>query len=444
MRRRIAATAALLLVCGGLAACSDDDEQVGTPRPPSPVPLTGSAEGADGSAGGLGEEEPVRLGVLVSLTSASGEGADYATRGSAAAGGAWVAAFRYGLGGRTVDLVVRDDRGRSSDAVRAVRDFADADVAGIVVASGGAHLADARAATTGAGLPVVLPYGGTPAPTLPEGVWETGPSRDQVAAALATAAADQGVRRPAVLWEGEEPEIPDAAVSLPVGAGERDPDAAVRRLARLAEAGRIDGVIATGGAPTLADVVAAVQGELSSLPVLLGPAATTPAFAEALIGPDGRGTAAGPLSAVGVDATDATTLTAGAAGDAAAAFFAGQRLAASGGVADDVLGDFASFGYGADIASHDAVVALVTAAERAGSADPADVGAALKGATLDAGNGLAGPALDFGDARALPDDAVRMLSPTVQSPGVRPVPVSADGGAAPVLLYWIPQPDSRG
>ena len=86
---------------------------------------------------------------------------------------------------------------------------------------------------------------------------------------------------------------------------------------------------------------------------------------------------------------------------------------------------------GADVASHDAVVALVRAAAQAGSTDPAAVGRALATLRLDHGDGLAGGDLDLTGYVALSTDAVVTLVSTNQDPGLR-----ATSKAHP-LLYWF-------
>ena len=118
----------------------------------------------------------------------------------------------------------------------------------------------------------------------------------------------------------------------------------------------------------------------------------------------------------------------------AAAYFAALRLAAGDDEVTDLFGDgaFVDAAGEADIASHDAVIAVAAAAAAAGSLEPADVLGSLDGLTVSAGDGLAGPDLDFSDSDTLAGSAVVPLLATVQDPGVRP-PV-ADGDAR---LFWF-------
>ena len=95
-RRALAALAAVTLV--GTTACSAGDAAEKDPAEPAPVAL---------SPGGVPED--LTLGVLVSLSSATGQGSQWRE----AAEGAQVAAYRYGLGDVDVTLVPADDRGTS-------------------------------------------------------------------------------------------------------------------------------------------------------------------------------------------------------------------------------------------------------------------------------------------------------------------------------------------
>jgi hypothetical protein len=89
----------------------------------------------------------------------------------------------------------------------------------------------------------------------------------------------------------------------------------------------------------------------------------------------------------------------------------------------------------ADVRSHDAVVALVSAAAAAKSTDPGDVRDALATLQLDHDSGLAGPALDFSSSSAVSADAVVPLQATTQDPGLRPI-----GAEETQRLYWFESP----
>ncbi|MEQ4499573.1 MAG: hypothetical protein ABN474_10880, partial [Nocardioides kribbensis] len=180
--RRAAGLTLAALALTTLVACSGDD---GGEQPAAPA--SGAAGAAPAveldAAGALAEVgEPLRVGVLVSLRSAPGEGQDVLT----AAEGARVAAYRLGLGGADVELEVVDDAGTSEGATRAVADLVDAGVSGIVAASTGEHLQAAVDAAAGAGVTLLLPYE-RELTALPDAVWATGPSGDAVDQALLAA-----------------------------------------------------------------------------------------------------------------------------------------------------------------------------------------------------------------------------------------------------------------
>lgn len=444
--------AAGLVGLAGLSGCSDD--AVGSPAPPAAEVKVAAAPKDLGT---------VKIGVLVSVNAPADQGGDYtdgpatgkAASPAAAAAGAWLAAYRSRLAGTDVQLVVRSDAGRSATALKAVQDMVSERVSGIVVATRGSHLEDALASASTAGVPVVAPYLEDDA--LPSGVYATGPTRDQVTGAVEEALQQAGRSKPLVLSDDSPLRLDGAVGVAALDRYERQVRAAQSRARRggsqATVAPAFDSVVITGSAASDASLLARVQtgvAQAASLPIILGPEALTPAFTLAVQGGRASGASgsagrseptasmSGRLSAVGTDATDATTLRADASGDAAAGFFAALRLALGGSQIpdDDVLGPFAEFGRGADTASHDAVLALLAAVRAAGSTAPAEVASALAGSTPGSADGLAGPALDFGDASALPDDAVSLLSPTTQDPGVRPVAQDADGTSLPGVFWF--------
>ncbi len=419
-------TAALVVLA--LTACSGgdepDDEPAGSsaqPAPPVAVPI--AAEGLP---------EGVTIGVVVSLTSPEDPGDQW----SRAAEGAEVAAYRLGLGGTPVDVVAVNDAGTTDGAAAAVEDLAGRGVSGIVVATSGPHVSGAVDAADAAGVPLLLPYAADPDLPADGAAWLTGPTRPAIDEALVAALRVGEVSKPALVDAGGgEPAglTPVDRRALAEGA----PDQAVTRLARdlatLAADAAVDSVVVTGPAAQQAVVVRALQGAAVPLPVYLTPDALSPVLAADLVGSDGS--LSSELVTVGPATGDAAALAPGAAGDALSAYFAGLRAAAADpGVEDFFDGrPFAEVAADADTRSHDAVVALVRAAAEAGSADPADVAAALDGLALDRADGLAGAGLDFSGQAALPADEVVTLEATPQDPGLRPAPVA---GEAP-RLHWF-------
>ncbi|KAA1421749.1 ABC transporter substrate-binding protein [Nocardioides humilatus] len=428
--KRAALTAVVVALL--LAGCSDGDEPkedndtVQEPFRPAAVALDVGNEVAE-----VGD--PIRIGVLGSNTSAPGEGDDYGNLDAGVpAAGAWVAAYRYGLAGREVEVVYRNDRGDADQAVAAIEELVREGVSGIVVTSVGSHLEAALTSASEAGVPVLLPYA-RPV-SVPEHVYLTGPSRSQVDAAINAALDSAGAVAPVMVTTDGAPLVAlDDASFVEYDASQ--PGVFVDEVRELEERRGADALVVSSSAEEQGGVVALIQGRLANLPVILTPEALTPAFTRALV--EQRGTTSGALQTVGVDASDTTTLTTSPAGDAAAAFFSAHRLAmGEPGLGDAELGDFADWGSFADVASHDAVVALVTAVREAESAGPEDVASALNGLTVTAADGLAGSQLEFIDSDALPDEAIGSLFATTQDPGVRLV--SPDVTQRP--LFWFVAP----
>ncbi|GAB3787694.1 ABC transporter substrate-binding protein [Nocardioides ungokensis] len=418
---------ATLALAAGLTACSSSasEEAQGAPARPAPVALDA-----------VQAPDEVKVGVLVSLTSAPGEGSDW----SKAAEGARVAAYRFGLGDVSVTLRPMDDKGTSKGAAAAVQRLASDGVSGIVVASEGDHVRAAVDAASKAGIPVLLPYE-TDAAGLPDHAWVTGPDRAQVASALTSALSDRGVSRPALVDAGGgKPDGMSPSASYRFHAGD-DPTKLADAIAKQAGAGKgPDSVLVSGPAQLQATVVQALQGANVTLPVFLTPDALSPAFATTLAGLDG--TLSGSLTTVGPDAGDVAAMGSGDDGQALSAYFAALRATAGDSKVTDFFDGqpFATVSDDADTRSHDAVVALVAAAAKAGSVDPADVADALAGLQVTHADGLAGPSLDFSSPDALADDEVAVLQASTQSPGLRPV-AATPGPPAP-QLFWFTAPSS--
>lgn len=418
MRRTLVAALAVGSVV--LAGCSDTASRSEQPKPvePPPVELAVDQPTAD----------PVKIGVIASL---SGEGSDSLL----GAEGTQVAAYRLELGGQPVDLEVVDDLGTAKGARAAVEQLVNARVAGIVAATNGDHLLPALKTAAAADTAVVLPYLRTDA-KLPSTSWVTGPSTESVAQALDQAMAAHGLSRPFVVT-ADGVTAPGVQAAAHAGYTSANLDSVVDRVRRAAKQGTIDSAVIAGSAASQAAVVSRLQGAVTELPLVLTPQALSPTFAEQLQESDG--TTAAQFVTVGVDATDTTTLTRGDRADAVASYFSALRLLSDSPDAEDLFNSvpFEEVAEGADTASHDAVVALVTAAVEAGSGSAPDVTAALPGLHVSTDDGLAGPALDFSQQQALPADEVVELNATSQDPGVRP-------GLDNSHLFWFAAPTRSG
>jgi ABC-type branched-subunit amino acid transport system substrate-binding protein len=377
-------------------------------------------------------QQPVRIGVVVTAAAARGQGTEYA----APAAGARVAEFRLDQGGDRVTLEVVDDRGTPEGATAAVQQLVDSGVAGIVYASAGSHLDPALEVAAAAGTAVLLPY--ETRTDLPgDSAWRTGPSADQVADLVGALLAERGQRSPlALTGDG----VGDALAALAAPArrtaltpGDALPGQVATAAAALTQGA--DGVLVDASAETAAETVAALQGSAPGAPVVLGPAALSPAFAARLaeLGSSGAATTAGQFSTVGPAVADSSSE------EGVVRFLAAVRLAAQDADLPGLTGTdtFAAAGAGtADTRSHDAIVALAAAAAEAGSTEPGDVLAALRGLDLGADAGLAGPDLDFTDPQALALEDVAVLQATTRGPerGV---------GAAEPALSWFVLPLGR-
>lgn len=359
-------------------------------------------------------DEPLRIGVVVSLKSPAGQGQDWLE----GAAGARVAEVRLEGGGGDVELQVVDDSGTANGATTAVEQLVESGVAGIVMATSGDHVQGALESSAAAGTPILLPYDRA-VTDLPDNAFRTAPAQRDVDAALLSGLAEQGLDSPFVLTA-------DGVTADGVGSADaleyrgRNLEKLARRITGARTSGRIDSVVIAASAGTQAEISSALRGQLEDLPVLLTPEAQTPSFSTAL--EKDAGIIASRFSSAGVDASDTTTMTNTPAAGSVAAFFAALRLAAGDDAVSDLFGDapFADAAIDADTASHDAVIAIAAAAASAGSVDPADVLAALDGLTVTSAEGLAGPALDFSDSDTVDGAAVVPLFATVQDPGVRP------------------------
>jgi hypothetical protein len=387
-----------------------------------------------------------KIGVVVTL--GDGEGSEW----DEAAQGALVAAKRLTLGGTDVELVTRNDGGSTSGAKRAVQQLADAGVAGIVVASSGAHVSAALDAASEAGVPVVLPYAGGG-----DGSWSTAPSPSSVSAAMQRAirgadapllvdlggGAPSGIRFAHVVTADSAAD--DSALATTVaertGATSTSTDPSADATAAPTDGAPAepdsDAVVVSGSAARQGAFVAALQSADVTVPVVLTPQATSPAFGTALAAADGS--LSGTFVSAGVATDDARALTSDAQGRAMSAFLGGVRVLADDADAQNLTADqpFSAVAWAADSRSHDAVVALVRAVGAARSDEPSAVADSLSALRLDAGDGIAGPALDFRQQQALRTDAT-VLAASSQTLGLRPTttePASA--------LVWFQDSTAR-
>jgi hypothetical protein len=366
---------------------------------------------------------PVRIGLLISGTSTAGQGADQVGR----AAGARVAQYRLTQGRADVTLEVYDDHGTSKGAIDGIRTMLGRRVSGIVAATTGSHLDAALRQAAAAEVPVLLPYeprdvaGATTS-------WFTGPSAEQVRDRLRTLLVERHLQHPYVLHaDGTADEVaglgpPDLSSAL---SSRESPGDAINPVVAAWRSKRIDSVVIGGSAVTQALLVAQLQGHAKELPVVLSPDALAPAFGDTLadrLAADGSATPSGRFLTAGAASVDASAQSSGDDAVALTAFLAAVRTAAQTPDVQSIVHavPFGQEGAGtADPAAHDAVIALVRAAEKARSAAPQQVGAALGTLALGHAQGLAGPVLDLTAHRSFPATALVALASTTQDAGMR-------------------------
>lgn len=407
MRRRgLAAAAALCLTASVLAGCSEEE----------PLPTATAADPALRIGADL--DGPVRVGVLVPAI--EGPGSEFRPLVE----GARVATYRFGLGGSSVELAVALDDGSEAGAAAAMRSLLDDDVTGVVAASSGEHLEEALALADAQGLAVVLPYSGTRTGAGPagDGTWSIAPTGDAVQEQVSAALAQAGAERPYLARAPGRTRGWDA----PMTGTADDPGRVAQEIVAALEQRQVDSVVIDAGATEQAALVVALQEVLGArqMPVVLTPEALTPAFGDAVLD---AGASVGLVSAVGTRPAEQEPV-----------FYAALRLAAGDPACRNLYGDdtCAAGVPRAGIAAHDATVALIRAAEAAGTTDRPAVRDALAGLRLGRSEGLAGPDLDFRDARggaALADRDVVVLHASASPSGLRP----ATGDLPAERMSWF-------
>ncbi|MCA5922807.1 hypothetical protein [Curtobacterium oceanosedimentum] len=424
-RRPLVIIAIAVLLVAAVVAAVLTFRAVGSSTPAEAVPATVPVRIAV-------EDVPAATKIGVVVTLGDGEGSEW----NEAAQGALVAERRLALGGTDIALVTKNDGGTSAGAKAAVRSLVGSGVAGIVVASSGTHVSGALSAAAAEGVPVVLPYA-----TAEKDSWSTAPAADSISAAMTAALGDAespllvdlgggapaGLRVAHVL-DGDATADTTAlaeTIASRTGAASAGDGAEEAADAEPAAEPDSDAVVVSGSAQRQGALVAALQAADVTVPVVLTPDATSPAFGSALV--DAGGSLSGSFRTVGVATDDARALSSDAEGRAMSAFLGGVRVLADDTDAQNLTGDrpFSAVAGAADSRSHDAVIALVRAVGAAESAEPSEVTDALAALDLDSAAGIAGPALDFTRQQALGARAT-VLAASAQQLGLRP----GDAGAA--------------
>lgn len=421
-RARFLGLATGAIATGLLAACSSGKEpttrRTSTVQTPRPVML--SVPDAP---------KALTIGLIATLGSSEGEGSQW----TPGIGGARVAASRLAGGGTTVNLVAVDDKGTRAGAQAAVRTLVAKGAGGIVCASSGTHLASAVDAARHSRIPMLIIHPGQPG-LAGDGVWLTGGTTSRQGETLVKALATRSLSHTVLLDAGGT--LPDGvhqAGRFRIG-GSPNAKSIATALAPLTKrkTGKPDSILIAGTTESLARGLSAVQGAGLGLPVFLAGDASAPTFAAALS--KAGGSTAGDLTCAGPDTGDDVAMRSDGNGQAMTAYLSALRTAAG----DTSLQDFfdkkafSTIAPAADVASHDAVIALVNAAGRAGGTDASAIRGAMTRLELDHGDGLAGPALNLTRPDAMASGSLVALAASTDNLGLRP---GSPGG-----LSWFKAP----
>lgn len=420
----IAAAAVLILVVASALATvlfQHHSEKVKDDAVAVTVPLALQAKGTPKEA---------KIGVVLTLGDAAAEGSEW----NKAAQGIRVAQHRYDLGGTAVDVVTANDHGTDVGSRQAVQDLAGQKVSGIILATSGNHTRSGLDTAAAENIPVIAPY----APVSGhQNQWSLTATDTQATDAFKQAFGS--VRKTVMIDAGGTP----VADGLPIAQTVKyspadDPAPLARRIAasvNTTDQNRqpVDSLLISGSAQNQAKLVKALQAAKVTVPIGLGPEATSPVFAQTLKDLDGSVSA--NLITVGPDSDDAAALQPDGHGRAMSAFLNGVRVLAENDQAKNLTDDqaFSKVADLADSRSHDALVALVQAISEAHSTDSGRVATALSALKLQSSDGVAGAGLDFSSGPNPSTDTVGVLRASTQQLGLRP------GGVGAQSLIWFSQ-----
>jgi ABC-type branched-subunit amino acid transport system substrate-binding protein len=408
-RRAAIAALSVVVACAGVA-CKSDNKHNAVEKP-----RTTNVSGAPAVALKTAVKD-AKVGLIVS---SAGPGADLKDM----AAGAYIAAFRLnGAKSATdrVQLLVEDDNGTPDGATTAVNHLVDQGVIGIVYASTGEQLLAGAATAAEKGVAVVYPYADD-ARITEQGAtsYVASPTIAQVAKKLAGHVKSNDLNKVALLrqagsyGDAGKAALADAGLSFisdtPITSTDPVPGKAIA-------AGKPDAVIVWADAATsLAAADALSVGGFNGT-ILFGDRAAVPNFAHGVAASLAPSVNDGALSAGSWAGPDLPTA------EADAFYLAREKAVSSGAVSADL-----TF---ADFRSHDAVLALVHAAEQ--KADRAAVLDDIKSVSTESVAGTVGAPADFSKQLAFSDDNVALLSySSLQDGGSRyPTDVTAGG-------HWI-------
>lgn len=365
-----------------------------------PVELTASEQARSSS-----------IGLILTVGNEGAQGSEW----NQAAAGAQVAIERFNRSGANLTLITEDDRGTSAGAARAVEVLAQQNVSGIVIASRGNHVEEAVKAAEERGIPVILPYTDAVG-----GAWSLTPSPSDITSLLEShySGTSRVVRIDQESFPG--PEV-RAEETVTVNSSS-DLDKTAQDIARRISDGKAGAAIfINADSYTQARLTRALQEAGTQASIVLGNEATSPAFSETFTR-DNPSTVINAMT-VGFNTGDSVALQADGQGRSMSAYLQMVKMLGDSPDAHGPLGEqpFSDVAASADARSHDAVVALVRATEKAPSAKPKDIKKELGTLTLSPSDGITAAGLDFSQPHAVAGSPA-LLSATLEDVTIRTSP----------------------
>lgn len=347
-----------------------------------------------------GVTDRAALGVIVTVGDSAAEGSQW----NQAASGAQVALERFTRGAAKISLVTEDDRGTEAGAREAVEKLAEQNVSGIVLATNGAHTRGALEAAQEAGIPVLMPY-----QEATGRAWSLAPSNADLATTF-----NQETAKATKVFAIDQANHASLGVNAAETFTYKPGDNANELAQKIAEQTNRQenknqefAVVVNADASTSANLMRALQGASLNAKILFGNEVTSPAFSKALVA-DGDTTLAINAKTAGYNFDDAVALQANGQGRSMSSYLQMINIMSDSDRYTSLLGDqtFSEVAVSADSRSHDAVVVLVRAIEKANSRQAKDVYEALKTLTLTPADGITGAGYDFSNASAATGETV--------------------------------------
>lgn len=331
------------------------------------------------------------IGLILTVGNEGAQGSEW----NQAAAGAQVAIERFNRSGTNLTLITEDDRGTSAGAARAVEVLAQQNVSGVVIASRGNHVEEAVKAAEERGIPVILPYADAVG-----GAWSLAPSPSDVTSLLEShySGTSRVVR---IDQEGFPGPDVRAEETVTVNSSSDLNKTAQDLASSIAKEDTSTAIFINADSYLQARLTRALQEAGAQASIVLGNEATSPAFSETFTR-DNPSTVINATT-VGFNTGDSVALQANGQGRSMSAYLQMVKMLGDSPDAHGPVGEqpFSDVAASADARSHDAVVALVRATEKAPSAKPEDVKKELGTLTLSPSDGITAAGLDFSQPHAV-------------------------------------------